>query len=329
MNAYWKTWLQLAFPLYLILLVIIIIFISHWSKRFSLIIGKRNPVATLATLILLSYAKLLHTIIAAFSNAILHYPTLNGRQQKGFWLLDASIGYLSGRHSLLFVIAIFILLVGVIYTTLLFTWQWFVQFNERKFFKPIRNQKLILFIETYHAPYNPQHRYWTGLLLLVRVILYVVSAMNVPGDSRVNLLVVGIAAICLLFFKEIAGIKRRVYKKWPIELLDVSCFINLALLSLSIFFALENRTTSAGIANTSVSITFITFLGVLSYHIFSKLPAKMKSLRQKFNPDASLIMSYNNEISLSAPTRSVVEAPKQPENAQNFELREPLLEQSN
>ena len=54
MDAYWKTMLQLVFPLYLIMMVVMIIIVSERSVRFAQFIGKRNPVATLATLILLS-----------------------------------------------------------------------------------------------------------------------------------------------------------------------------------------------------------------------------------------------------------------------------------
>ena len=59
MNSYWKTWLQLVFPAYVIILVIVVIFVSERYTKFARLIGRRNPVATLATLILLSYAKFL------------------------------------------------------------------------------------------------------------------------------------------------------------------------------------------------------------------------------------------------------------------------------
>ncbi len=63
LDVYTKTWLQLAFPVYVISLVIVIIIISEYSPRFAGLIGKRDPIATLATLILLSYAKLLSVTI--------------------------------------------------------------------------------------------------------------------------------------------------------------------------------------------------------------------------------------------------------------------------
>ena len=74
MDSYWKTWLQLAFPSYVILLVILIIILCNYSIRFSQLLSKRNPVATLATLILLSYTMFLRTSFAILSVAELNYP---------------------------------------------------------------------------------------------------------------------------------------------------------------------------------------------------------------------------------------------------------------
>ena len=96
-DAYWKIWVQLMFPTYVIFLVILMILISGRSKTFSELIGKKNPVATLATLILLSYAKFLHVIIATLSSAELKYP---GQSSEGklvvVWLPDATVKYLRG-----------------------------------------------------------------------------------------------------------------------------------------------------------------------------------------------------------------------------------------
>ena len=62
MDAYSKTWLQFVFPVYIWLLVGLIILVSHFSHRFANLLGD-NPVSVLATLILLSYTKILRTLI--------------------------------------------------------------------------------------------------------------------------------------------------------------------------------------------------------------------------------------------------------------------------
>ena len=142
MDTYVKMWLQLAFPVYIILLVALIIKLSyHIIKFFGHLIGRKDPVATLATLILLSYAKLLQTIITAFSSATLEYPD---NSKISVWLPDATVGYLNFKHALLFTAAIVILLAVLVYTFFLFTWQWFLC-CPRKRVKWIANQKISSF----------------------------------------------------------------------------------------------------------------------------------------------------------------------------------------
>jgi len=64
MDAYSKTWLQFVFPVYIWVIVGLIILASHFSRRFTKLLGN-NPVSVLATLILLSYARILRSLIAA------------------------------------------------------------------------------------------------------------------------------------------------------------------------------------------------------------------------------------------------------------------------
>jgi len=66
MDTYAKTWLQLVFPAYLWTMMIVIIVSSHYFTWAAKLDGK-NSVPVLATLFLLSYAKLLRVIISTFS----------------------------------------------------------------------------------------------------------------------------------------------------------------------------------------------------------------------------------------------------------------------
>ena len=166
LDVYWKTWLKFAFPMYIFILVAFVIVVSRFSPIFSWIIGKRNPVATLNTLVLLSYSKLLHTIILIFLFTTLDCPGGSTRSVK-VWAIDATIEYLSPKHFALFIVAIVVLLTGTINTFLLLSWQWLLYYQDKWLFRWVRNQKLCQFLEPYHAPYTFKHRYWTGLLLLV------------------------------------------------------------------------------------------------------------------------------------------------------------------
>ena len=72
LDGYWKTWLQFVFPSYIWLIAGLIILVSHYSTKATKIFGN-NSVPVLATLFLLSYAKLLRTILIALEFTILEY----------------------------------------------------------------------------------------------------------------------------------------------------------------------------------------------------------------------------------------------------------------
>ena len=284
MDGYVKTWLQLAFPLYVISLVVAIIIISDYSTKFATLFTGKNPIATMATLILLSYTKLLRTIIASLSSTTLQYS--NGSHEV-VWLVDANIPYLSGKHIPLFITALVIVIVGITYTFILFSWQWLVYCPNRG---PLRwiigNTKVIAFMDAYHNPYNKDHRYWIGLLLLVRVALYLVSALNVLGDPHINLLSI-IVIVILFVFKSVIENRSKIHKDRHNEMFDVVSLLNLAGLTVATFFITEDIDSQNVVAYISTAIAFITFLAILVYHVyqfvltelFHKIATKLHMLR--------------------------------------------------
>ena len=203
MDAYAKTWLQFIFPLYIWSLVGLIIFASYYSSRIARLFGS-NPVAVLATLFLLSYAKLLRTIIATLFFTFLDYPN---DVQVAVWLQDGNIRYLHGKHIALFLVALLTLLILFLpYTLLLTVGQWLQAKSNRRFFHWINNPKMKPFLDAYHAPYRDQHRYWTGLMLCLRCTLFLVFAFNTRADPSLNLLVVGTAVTGLLTLTHFTGL---------------------------------------------------------------------------------------------------------------------------
>jgi len=67
-------------------------------------------------------------------------------------------------------------LAGVLLVTLLFS-----STSQQRGLNP----KLKAILDSYLAPYKLKHRYWTGLLLLLRCALFLVFAFNVAGDDSV------------------------------------------------------------------------------------------------------------------------------------------------
>ena len=112
---------------------------------------------------------------------------MNLRSCCGFPTALLGTGYLAGKHIVLFIVALLILVVCIAYSFLLLCWQLILKLPNWKVFKFFKHPSFVLFMEAYHLPYTPKHRYWTGLLLLACAIISLISAANVSGDPRFNL----------------------------------------------------------------------------------------------------------------------------------------------
>ena len=266
MDTYIKTWLKLAFPTYIFLLVVLVIIISSYSTRFSNLIGKKNPVATLATLILLSYAKLVEICFQSLSIGILEYPA--GGSREMLWLPDATIKYLSGKHIPLFITTVLILQVGLVYTALLFFWQWLLYLPKWRIFNWSRNPKIQTFIETYNTPYTPKHRYWTGLLLIARVALYLAAAANVSNNPTIALTSIFFVVGFIVFLKGFT--KGKQYRMWSKDVLETFFHLNILIFATMKWYFLNNENEyQEAIAYIFVTITIILLLLIILYHVYT------------------------------------------------------------
>jgi hypothetical protein len=126
MDAYSKAWIELLFPAYIIFITVAIYFLSEYTTYFAKLVEKKNPIATLGTLVLLSYVRCLRTITSSYSFSILHYPD----SSQVVWLPDGNVLFLKGKHIALFIMATIMLLVGLTYTIILFSWQWLLHFQQ-------------------------------------------------------------------------------------------------------------------------------------------------------------------------------------------------------
>jgi hypothetical protein len=96
MDGFGKTWIQISFEVYLIVLVFLVIALGR-NTRISALFHKYklNPVHTLATLMMLSYEKLSRRIFSLLAFTRLHYPNETVR----VWLFDPSLTYMDGNCS--------------------------------------------------------------------------------------------------------------------------------------------------------------------------------------------------------------------------------------
>ena len=320
MDASSKTGLQFVFPIYIWMLVGLVILISHYSQRFAKLLGS-NPVSVLATLILLSYAKILRTCIAAISPITLQYQH---QVNVITWLYDANVDYLAGKHIPLFLVAVLVFLfIFLPYTLLLFFDQWLQAISHLRLFSWVNSARLKPFMDSYHAPYKAKHRYWPGLLLVLRFVLLLVFASNHQQDPNINLLAILLGAGILTVWAWISG---GVYKNWCLDALDASFVLNLIVLGVAVYYVKLSGGNKFVAGYTSVAIAFATFIGILTYHIIQKLIStelwkKMPKLKFKFKKlNIKLNKKLNTdhaEDNLNTSTNNIMKSDQ---------LREPLLD---
>ena len=281
MSSQTKVLLQLVFPAYLFLLIFLTIILSRYFDLFSKLISHRNPVAALATLIVLSYSKLLRFIIAALQNTVLDYP--DGSQER-VWLYDANVQYFTPSHIPRFVAAAIILTAGGLFTVLLFFPQWLPRCSNWKLMKWTRNTKYTGFMDAYHAPFTPKHRYWVGLLLFALIVHNTVAAM--ATDTFLPVLSAGSLSVGLIVLRVFGS---RVYKDWSKDCLETLFLLNLAVLTNGTFYVKGLRYRHQTLANVSMAISFTFFMMIICYHsykhmisntsIWLKLTVKLSSLK--------------------------------------------------
>lgn len=277
MDAYVKTWLQFVFPMYISLIAGLMIIGARLSNKLTKLIGNR-AVPLIDTLLLLSYVKLLRTIVESLSFADI--TTFVGTSTQGHrtwvWLYDGRLDYFTSRHGVLFFIAVVALLfLWMPYTLLLLLVQlWRRLSGHCRLFRWV--SKLYPVLDTHLAPLKSKHQYWFGVLLLARGIVYL-AGLN--PFRHVTLFITAIVITLLLFYMVLV----RPYKSRMVFFLECLSFLNLGVLSITIFFTgLDNARPIEIIVSVSCGIAFLQFGGIVLMSFCDVFGCKLDTIVNKF-----------------------------------------------
>ena len=314
MDAYAQTWLQFAFPVYVWILLSLIIVASRYSIFLTKLIGS-NPIAVLATLLLMSYTKILKIAIEVYTFGKLDYPD---NKTVTVWLKDANVPFLQTWHlSLTVVTSLVLVFLFLPYTLFLLLGYKLYRFSGRRHLRWLNKLKPLL--DSYYAPYEKHTRYWTGFLLLIRCALYIVFSL----DS----LVVSTRSIIITFtaLTVIAWLSVRIYKNFYANAIEASVYLNLIILAV-----FTTNSPAVWLVYPLVSVVFVTMIGIVVYHLHSihiakstvwlKVKAKVFCKYRLFN------MSASERTPLLTPTNTSSHDPHKIISKTVVHLREPLLE---
>ena len=333
LSAYTHAWLQFVFPLYVWLLVILIIMFSHRSRHVTKWLST-NPVAVLATLMLMSYAKVLQTIICVLRRTYIDTPT----GLRAVWSYDGNIGYFeSTNHIVLGLVAIAALLILFLPYSLLLLFGWHLQHHsDRKLFSWIN--KLKPFMDTIYGPFRTEMRYWTGLLLGIRCALFLTFALNglssqASNSTSINLLAITSVFACLAILAWLSG---RIYNKLYADLLEAVHILNITIFAAATYHVKVTNGDQATLAHISISISFVLFILVVLFHAYLRI--KHRVFWKRLHIELTLAQNYSRlkevfckgervEMKRMGEDEDIDMPPGDPEPTTSFvTLREPLLE---
>ena len=315
LNGYWKTWLQFVFPLYIWGITATVIIASHYSSTAAKTFGN-NSVPVLATLFLLSYTKLLCTIITTFTFTFLNYPD---GSRKAVWSYDGNVSYFSVSHSLLFPAAIaFLLFLWLPYTGILLLKQFLQKYTNHKWLHWITKMKP--FFDAHFGPFKDKRGYWFGIMLLVRVKLFLVHAIT-QTNPNIGLLVTAIVGVLVLLRSTVIG---NVYKKHYLSILEMSFILNLTLLSLTTMYIRTNGGNQAALVYTAVGTAFVQFVAIVLYHVLMKRELRQLIQRWYLKLGPNRTADKKDTESETLNQQEVIRQPTHSDIALH-ELREPLL----
>ena len=332
MNTYTKTWLQFVFPAYVWIMVGFMIYGSRYFPTVSRLIGS-NAVHVLATLFMLSYAKLLRTVIAtAYSTALIgrYFST------RLVWLMDGNIPFFRGPHIALLLMALVVILVYIIPFTMLVLLAPCLQANSHHRIHQLVNIKLKPLLDAYQGPYRDKFRYWTGLMLLVRVTLFAVFAGNVLGKPEINLFAVIASILLLVTLYWNAG---RVYKKALWNIIESFYLLNLAILTAatSLIKSLEAPRSQEILTDVMIGTAFAVFCAIILYHFcvyFLKSSVVKINIKHTVQNFLRMKLCNKQQPTIGSATPNTCGVPSNTHTVSHInielnQLREPLLSGTN
>ena len=288
MDSCIKTGLQFVFPIYVWFLLIVIILLAKYSNKVVQLVG-RHAVPVLATMILLSYTKIIRTVFQAF-----YYTNIQCTYEndviflRKVWKIDANVQYMNDHHLPLFVFSLSVLVLLVIpYTCFLLTISLFERWLSNCKCCKMVSAYMKPFFDAYGGPYKDKCRFWTGFLLLVRVFLALVVSLDSKATVSLYVLICTLIGIVFIHIT-----LKGTYARYSLAVLEVSFILNLILL------AHLNNTICTKIL---ISVVFLVFCLIIIYHIWdrllkSRLQQTIKKIKGVFKKPE--LPSNSNEMEL-------------------------------
>ena len=308
-----KSWLQLVFPVYLLVLVALVVIMSRYSMRVSSLVYSR-AVPVLVTVVHFSLSGIFSTVSVGYAFSFGHIYTADNTYVI-VWLRDGTVPYFSLPHVALMIVSFVLAVVFVLpYLILLIGARWWIKFKTiNLYFKPI--------IDAAHGPYKDNMHYWFSLRLILLFQQMAVYAALRGVQGWILYSVNG----PILFAFTILHTSARPFKSKAVNILDglmmlVTCFV---VYTCSAFY--DQFSATVIILSTLVTLVLLVFIVILSYHILLAILMYRRSNSSSAEKAFRYLASFIDD---DTGTPNVSYQPIINERQSSLQFREPLLDVS-
>lgn len=273
MDHYQLIWLQYGYTFYLITLQIIIVLLCRRFVLFTRLF-RRNVLQVLATLLYLAYSPVMHALIYTFSTETLKVYLPNGTNigTRPILLFDGDATYFGAKHIPLFIVGLVCFTILGLFTLSLLLNQCLQRRSNIFCLGWIESWRP--FFEVYTGPCHDNRRFWPGFLILIRLLLVLFTSIK-PIPTVIT-------AFCAIIMSLSCIFPLGIYKKWLLNVLEFSFFLNLCITSI-LLYTTESKYITEVAFNISVIIALLTFLGIFFYHFFVRFKVKSHCFKHLVN----------------------------------------------
>ena len=257
MTALELIWLEIGYVFYIFFLQLTIVILCRKYIIFTRLFG-RNVTKVMSTLMILLLSKIVRITGDVFYNTVVYIT--NNNTYFHVLLVDGNIIFLSKQHIPLMVVAIMLSVPMSLLTFCLLFNQILIRISGNRCFKWVA--RLQPFFETITGPCNRNYTFWPGFLFLVKIV-YICFLYSAHGSKNRLYFTSVISLSCLIF--SFLGPKG-VYKKWSLNILELTLLLNLGITCILITFS-SSKMRITFLSHFSVGIALVIFL---TYHFYEQ-----------------------------------------------------------
>lgn len=256
--------LQLAFPVYLYLLMFLFALLS---KRSSWLSRRFSPTQTFLTLSVMSYTSVLQTCVSAmFAIRLSTLSSGNTTVSSLRWQTDPSVSYFTGWHAVLVICCATLLLVYIIPFP-------FLMLFPGPIYRYIKHLKP--FLDAMWAPYKVKFRFWLGVRMLTIIVVYLMSCIKTYSTTGVF-----VFSVVLLLFLQCQSSIGPFRSKW-MNIVDRALMTTIILLLVHAFYSSTSslklpKTVHTVYIATCMGVAYILIAVALVFNLALRFPAIQK-----------------------------------------------------